>query len=406
MKHAMLFLTLFLAVGLATTGHARGPFDCLDAGFSQMYVFGDSDCDVGNYVIVANTVEGLENTSPDPAIYDEHRATNGPVYPEVVASQLGLDGLVPSLEGGTNYAYNGAQVATEGNFASALTNASGPIDPVLQATHLHSIKTQLAIHGEPDPDGIYLIDGAANDILNVCFAHFYLPIYYPPLAIDWETARQRIVLAAEHQVANVRQITEDNSIPVVVITPHDTDLSPLFSDFFFGNAREICLLYNEALAAGLAELDDPDVILFDQYTFTGEIIGSFANGGESCSGSLFDLHPCETPCDNLFFDSIHRTAAAHQLIGTAITMAILDHKIESLVDNGSLRPWEAFPLQWLMAKALDNLKVRELKKVSRRMRTVAMIARVYCMTGRIDEADAKLLVTGAKGIKNQNWMCQ
>jgi hypothetical protein len=76
------------------------------SAFTSLYAFGDSLTDVGNdYAVTFNTV-------PAPAIYTDGtntgRFTNGLNYLDVLAGDLGLGPLTPSVSGGTVYAYGGA----------------------------------------------------------------------------------------------------------------------------------------------------------------------------------------------------------------------------------------------------------------------------------------------------------
>lgn len=70
--------------------------------FKELLVFGDSLSDVGNYYIVS------ENSSPKEPYY-EGRFSNGPLWIEVFAEEMGFPAVKPSLAGGMNYAYGGAR---------------------------------------------------------------------------------------------------------------------------------------------------------------------------------------------------------------------------------------------------------------------------------------------------------
>lgn len=69
--------------------------------FQTMVVFGASLDDVGN-------VCNLAPTSCPPAPYFNGRVSNGPIWVELVAQQLGAT-VTPSRTGGTNYAHSGAR---------------------------------------------------------------------------------------------------------------------------------------------------------------------------------------------------------------------------------------------------------------------------------------------------------
>ncbi len=73
-----------------------------EAPYSEIVVFGDSTVDTGNLHLASG---GVVNGRP----YFRGRSSNGPVWVEVVARRLGLKAPTPSLDGGTNYAWAGAQ---------------------------------------------------------------------------------------------------------------------------------------------------------------------------------------------------------------------------------------------------------------------------------------------------------
>jgi 3-phytase len=73
-----------------------------DAQYSEIVVFGDSLSDTGNFFIATG---GFVTPFP----YLEGRFSNGPVWVEVLAEQLGLPAPAASLSGGTNYAWGGAE---------------------------------------------------------------------------------------------------------------------------------------------------------------------------------------------------------------------------------------------------------------------------------------------------------
>ncbi|MEZ6117817.1 MAG: SGNH/GDSL hydrolase family protein [Pirellulaceae bacterium] len=71
--------------------------------FSDIFVFGDSLTDVGN------VFNGTEQQIPPSPPYYEGRFSNGPVWVERLATSLGLNASTPSLLGGNNFAFGGAQ---------------------------------------------------------------------------------------------------------------------------------------------------------------------------------------------------------------------------------------------------------------------------------------------------------
>lgn len=117
--------------------------------FTHLYIFGDSYCDVGNDFIASG------GTVPAPPYY-LGRFSNGPIWLDHVAGFLGLAPLKPYLAGGTDYAFGGAEVT------APVTTPYGSIPSVPQQVVLYLASTG----GKADPNGLYIIEGGGNDILN------------------------------------------------------------------------------------------------------------------------------------------------------------------------------------------------------------------------------------------------
>jgi outer membrane lipase/esterase len=114
----------------------------------NLYVFGDSYCDVGNLFAATG---GAVPSAP----YYNGRFSNGPIWVDHVACLLGVS-LLPSLLGGTNYAFGGAWVT------AAQPLPSGAIIPSVP----QQVKQYLSQHrGKADSNAIYILEGGGNDIL-------------------------------------------------------------------------------------------------------------------------------------------------------------------------------------------------------------------------------------------------
>ena len=92
---------LAIALALILLSSVIAPAD--DRAFlSRMIVFGDSLSDTGS---LSTLTDGSFANPP----YFEQRFSNGPVWVDRLADRLGLAAPVASLDGGTNFAYAGAQ---------------------------------------------------------------------------------------------------------------------------------------------------------------------------------------------------------------------------------------------------------------------------------------------------------
>lgn len=116
--------------------------------YDAIYVFGDSYCDVGNIYFATHGA-----TPPLP--YYDGRFSNGPIWVEHVASALGLP-MFPSLAGGTDYAFGGAEVTT------SVSTPEGTIPSVPEQVEEY-LQAQ---GGHADPKALYILEGGGNDILD------------------------------------------------------------------------------------------------------------------------------------------------------------------------------------------------------------------------------------------------
>ena len=131
---------LAMGVGCAGNASAGGA-----PAFSEMIVFGDSTVDSGNLFIATGGGVGGEP-------YFDGRFTNGQLWIEVLANQIGLPAPEPSLAGGTNYAWGGA--ASGDNFSVFETPNVG-----LQIQDFLGDRESLS------GDELIIISAGANDIL-------------------------------------------------------------------------------------------------------------------------------------------------------------------------------------------------------------------------------------------------
>ena len=133
--------TTFLGLASFLPARAAAPT------YDNIYVFGDSYCDVGNIFAATG---GAEPAAP----YFNGRFSNGPIWLDHVAGFLGLP-MKASLLGGTNYAFGGAWVT-----------APQPIP----GGFIPSVPQQVALYlsqhgGKADPRALYILEGGGNDIL-------------------------------------------------------------------------------------------------------------------------------------------------------------------------------------------------------------------------------------------------
>jgi phospholipase/lecithinase/hemolysin len=142
MRKSILILMTFASLGLASiAAQAAIPT------YTNLYVFGDSYCDVGNIFAATG---GAEPAAP----YYNGRFSNGPIWVDHVAGFLGVP-FKASLLGGTDYAFGGAWVTAPQSIPG------GTIPSVPQQVELYLSQNG----GKADPHALYILEGGGNDIL-------------------------------------------------------------------------------------------------------------------------------------------------------------------------------------------------------------------------------------------------
>src|SRR5580704_11113326 len=144
MQKRLWIMTMAAFLGLASSAAlAEAP------KYDNLYVFGDSYCDVGN---IFTATGGAEPAAP----YYDGRFSNGPIWLDHVAGFLGVP-LKAYLLGGTDYAFGGAWVTEPQSIPGGGTIPSVP----------EQVELYLGQHGgKADPNALYVLEGGGNDILD------------------------------------------------------------------------------------------------------------------------------------------------------------------------------------------------------------------------------------------------
>ncbi len=154
----MLLRALFAATALAAVPAAAATHP------DQIVVFGDSLVDAGNiYLATGGTAPSNVYNNPSRG-YFPGRFTNGPDYTDLLSQRLFGHYAVPSLAGGSNYAFGGATYVANG-------------DPV------PDLAAQVAVYSAGhtiDPNALYIINLGGNDVFtleNPSFPAALVPAY-------------------------------------------------------------------------------------------------------------------------------------------------------------------------------------------------------------------------------------
>jgi phospholipase/lecithinase/hemolysin len=278
------------ALGLAAPAAAK-PVDFL-------FVAGDSLSDPGNVFAITSAASALfpafvQPIPPSPP-YFEGRFSDGPVWVEELGDRLGL--TAPEVR---NVALGGAK--TSGH--TALDDVPVFARPLLSDAGIGGLRQQvdtyLAAGGPVSPDGLYVLWAGATNYL------FDEPATTP-------AGLPRPVVDVDR---SVRELAEAGATRFLV--PNLPDLGRLPSTR--GGAQAAALTtatttHNTALAATLADTATAlglDIEVFDVARYFAEAQAGafgFANVTRPC------LRAPATCGEALFFDGIHPTAAAHDLL--------------------------------------------------------------------------------------------
>jgi len=289
------------------------------AGYSNLYVVGDSLTDSGNNAIaLAPNVTPLPIPGNDfiPTFpYASGRYTNDEVWAQTLASALGL-AAAPSLLAGTDYAFGGAQTGP-------LT--PNPLPGGLLAPFPPSLETQaaffLAQHGNIAPaTALYIVAGGGEDVLqalrsiNGCGGSLgCVDTVIQATAEAFAGNIENIISALQNAGATnivLWDVPDVGDAPVA----HALGVSPL--------ATAIASSMNLALSSAIGT--DPSIKLFDAFGLLDEVVADpnmfgLVNVTDACAQFI----ACD-PSQYLFWDGIHPTSAADPIITDAILSLIAE----------------------------------------------------------------------------------
>ncbi|MCY7323086.1 MAG: SGNH/GDSL hydrolase family protein [Phormidesmis sp. CAN_BIN36] len=285
------------------------------ASFQNLYVFGDSLSDVGNVLrdtggLVPPPVLPAFNGGLSPG-YANGRFSNGPVWVEYLAKDLGL-----SLDTRNDFAYGGATTGQENGLNPLLSQFGFPITlPGLQ----QQIATFQSQNPVPDQDALYILWAGANDYLNLNLTDPQGTVQNAIVNLSTAVTTLTSGGAKNFLIANLPDL---GKIP---LTRGDLARSQGLS--FLSSA------HNTALAQTLGVLPSTlgvNIIPFDVNALINEAIANpspfgLTNVTEQClpATPIFpDVPPPSIPCDPvkdapnfLFWDPLHPTTKGHEILG-------------------------------------------------------------------------------------------
>ena len=277
---------------------------------STIYAFGDSLSDAGNDYIASF---GVLPSSPP---YSDGRFSNGAVWVQDLAKSLGLGAVLPSLAGGRDFAYGGAEAGNEP------LHTVNPIDLPSQLAQF------LVDDPHPQANALYTLSIGANDLLDA------IPVY----ASNPSGAEADIQAAVNNEITFVAGLAADGARNFLILNVPDLGKTPEE----VGNAAvasQLSSLYDTELNASLQALvaqDHLSIHLVDTYALIDAGVADPAKYGlknvttpvwtgnyeDPFSGKL-NAHG-KAQNTYLFFDHLHPTAQGH-LIVAAAAQAALSH---------------------------------------------------------------------------------
>lgn len=286
---------------------------------ARLFVFGDSLVDTGN-VDAALRGQGQPTRTPAAAGYFQNRFSNGYNFADVVSVALGQGPslaygypVVPAyFYGGTNFSYGGAQTRDEGHG----TPGHAPSFPDQLGLFATSGKTIAA-------DDVVLLTFGGNDIQQELLKKVANPLYVPDfgatnaafqsgLAALIGAGARNIVVTGEADVGQIPRITEFNSPALNLL---GSGLSEQLNEAF--RVRTLA-----AAAQTRLNIQFFDLLAFERALLGNAAANGFTNTTQPCLNEGTGQLANPTCAGYLYFDRIHPTASAHQLIGAAIVQQI------------------------------------------------------------------------------------
>jgi phospholipase/lecithinase/hemolysin len=279
-------------------------------GFSAVYAFGDSLSDAGNVSL------GTLGNLPVGGIYSGGRFTNGNVWVQDLAQNLGLPAPKPSLAGGTDYAYGGAETGGTSVHAANPTDLPGQLGQFVASVP------------DPSPTALYTVWAGSNDVLDI--------------ANSTQTPDQQqasVQQAVSNEVGVINGLIAHGAKNFVVMGVPDLGQTPyeMARPASEAASSSLAQTYNNDLGAALQQIMASGAASVD-YINTYAMLDTAAanpsaygltnvtqpvwNGNltDSNSGTLAATGAAQN--GYLFFDDLHPTATGHSLLAAGVTQSL------------------------------------------------------------------------------------
>jgi len=268
--------------------------------YSAIYSFGDSLSDAGNlFAVSGGAIPAPLFPSGAPAYFDG-RFSNGPNWLDDLSEKLLGAPASPSLAGGNDFAWGGAQTGT--------TSVSG-------TQLVPSLAEQVGLFGladpSPSPNALYTLDIGANDIGNA------LSAYRSNHSFDLSGF---LMSAVSNTVGAIDSLYNDGARDLLYYEVPDLSLVPAFEQ---GGplGGDLAMQFNYDVLTEIKQ-NDPELTVFDVPIFSAlqTIVNyparfGFTNVTSPCISGSFEAPgtECSDPNQYLFWDDEHPTATGQAL---------------------------------------------------------------------------------------------
>ena len=250
------------------------------AAFSQIYVYGDSLSDVGR---VFDDTSGA--WPPYAGIAGDGRFSNGPVWVEYLATQLGL-----SSDFSNNFAKGGATTGTFNFLTSMFPTVTG------------GLQNQIIDNPFNDPDALYIIWAGATDYIS--------GVDNPAIPVGQITNAINLLTANNAQNLLVVNLANLGNIPAITDPAQVAGLNALTQSH---NA-----LLNDAIASTQAAIPSLNLYTLDVNSLFNQIVADpAAFGFSNITDACITFSACADPNSYLYWDIFDLSTKGHQLIANA-----------------------------------------------------------------------------------------
>ncbi len=314
--------------------------------YSAIYAFGDSLSDAGN-LSISSTKGGVPFPVSPPYLTEQYGSasgavfSNGPTWVQDLSIALGLGTLAPSLAGGTDFAYGGAETGATPQNAS---------NPEYQAVSLTAQLTQFAAQvTKPSANALFTLSIGANDLNDI-------------LADSSLSAQQQatdVSASVANEITFVKGLVADGAKNLLVLDVPDLGKTPNVmsgrvngtntpSAALDAEASQLASSYNSALTSQLSALASADAVNVQVIDAYGLIDSAVANpaaygltnvtapvwSGTYTDASSGTLAATTTAAQDqyLFWDSLHPTETGHQAIADAAEQLLSGSPVLGVID--------------------------------------------------------------------------